>query len=323
MLAELRFAKALGTFATGRNCRRCLVLQAKRLPESSGDRAGGRKRFGPGYLSSQVHRAVGDPDHRWRNALLAGFEFLGLRMGPRGRGRTSVDANTRKRDGPLFGQVRTDRRRQATERPGPAALPVLVRPGVDGRRFLRIEARCTLTSGIDATNLSNVRLLYLAAHGGFAGQAVPLGGGAAVFNLLMAEWAKCAPFRVEAVTPAVIGAGAPTASDIAGFKEREYAQFCDAFREASTRRVLEEDPARVAVLVNDVSEGPDFARLARSGYRMSTIYHVDVVAYIARIYLRGLVAPWTLTRAWRASGSPGRESSRPTDPAAHLRAAGR
>lgn len=151
----------------------------------------------------------------------------------------------------------------------------------------------------------DVRLLYLAAHGGFAGEAVPLGGGAAIFNLLMKEWAGGAPFRVEAVTPAVLGASAPRAREITSFNEREYARFCDDFREAATRRVFEEDPNRVLVLVNDVSEGPDFARIASAGYRISTIYHVDVVAYIARIYLRGLVAPWTLTRAWRGVRAAG------------------
>jgi len=151
----------------------------------------------------------------------------------------------------------------------------------------------------------DIQLLYLAAHGGFAGEAVPLGGGAAICNLLLREWAESAPFRVEAVTPALLGASAPRAREITSFNERDYAQFCCDFREAATRRVLEEDPSRVVVLVNDVSEGPDFERLATAGYRVSTIYHVDVVAYIARIYLRGFVAPWTLTRAWRVVGAAG------------------
>ncbi len=300
MLAELRFAKALGTFATGRTAgavwsfKRSGYLNplvTARAEGSDSDLAAFRAKY---TARSGVLTIGGE------TLSLRALNFWGSEWGLEdGAGRLLMRIHEK-------GMVHFSARYEltedgkATERPGTAALPVLVRPGVDGRRFLRIEARCTLTSGIDATNLSNVRLLYLAAHGGFAGQAVALGGGAAVFNLLMAEWAKCAPFDVEAVTPAVIGAGAPTASDIAGFKEREYAQFCDAFREASTRRVLEEDPGRVAVLVNDVSEGPDFARLARRGYRMSTIYHVDVVAYIARIYLRGHVAPWTLTRAWRA-----------------------
>lgn len=142
------------------------------------------------------------------------------------------------------------------------------------------------------------RVLYLAAHGGFAGQAIPLGGGAAIANLLQAEWALTQPFAVELVGPAVLGAGAPGGRAIVEFNERQYAAFCVAFREAATREALKHDPRETAILVNDISEGPDFQRLHAAGFRMVTVFHVDVVAYIAAIYLRGGVAPATLTRVW-------------------------
>ena len=51
------------------------------------------------------------------------------------------------------------------------------------------------------------------------------------------------------------------------------------------------------VLANDVSEGPDFAALR--DYRIFTIYHVDVVAYVADIYFRGLVRPETTVKWYR------------------------
>ena len=141
-----------------------------------------------------------------------------------------------------------------------------------------------------------LRVLYLAAHGGFAGQAVPLGGGAAVCERLLAEWARTNPFEFELIGPAILGERAPSSRDLVRSSEREYARFCFAFSEAATEEVLRHDPARTAVLVNDVSEGPDFARLAAAGFRIVTIYHVDVVAYVAAIYGRGLVAPSTLVR---------------------------
>ncbi len=144
-----------------------------------------------------------------------------------------------------------------------------------------------------------LRVLFLAAHGGFAGQAVPLGGGAAVCERLLAEWARTKPFEFELIGPAILGARAPSSRDLVRSSEREYARFCFAFSEAATEEVLRHDPARTAVLVNDVSEGPDFARLAAAGFRIVTIYHVDVVAYVAAIYGRGLVAPSTLVR-WHA-----------------------
>ncbi|MBL0161727.1 MAG: glycosyltransferase family 4 protein [Bryobacterales bacterium] len=142
------------------------------------------------------------------------------------------------------------------------------------------------------------RVLYLAAHGGFGGQAIPLGGGAAVANLLQAEWAGTRPFEVELVGPAALGESAPGGREIVTFNEHQYAVFCDAFQAAATSVALQHDPQRTAILVNDISEGPDFERLRDAGFRIVTVYHVDVVAYIAAIYLRGRLRPKTLTRGW-------------------------
>ena len=150
-----------------------------------------------------------------------------------------------------------------------------------------------------------MKVLYLAAHGGFADQNVPLGGGAAIADLLSAEWSRTRPFDLELVTPAILGAAAPSARQLVSFRESEYAAFCDCFRQAATREALRHDPASTVILVNDISEGPDFERLARAGFRIVTIYHVDVVAYIASIYLRGWLRPETLTRFWeRLRGGP-------------------
>lgn len=155
------------------------------------------------------------------------------------------------------------------------------------------------------------KVVYLAAHGGFEPQAAALGGGAAIFNLLTGHWSRHRPFRLEQVTPAILGGAAPSARELSGYGERRYAEFCDAFRRAATERVLQEDPERTAVLVNDVSEGPDFRRLAGAGFRLVTIYHVDVVAYIARIYLRGALRPASLTRGWRALQAAGLAAGAP------------
>jgi len=142
------------------------------------------------------------------------------------------------------------------------------------------------------------RAVYCAAHAGFPAEA-PLGGGAAVARLLEQEWRRTGRSELEMITPAVLGAGAPTGFDLAEFDERRYAAFCRDFSAAATRRILEHDPRTTAVLVNDISEAPDFAALERAGFRIVTIYHVDVVAYIARIYLRGIAGPRTLVSLWR------------------------
>ncbi|MBI5282226.1 MAG: glycosyltransferase family 4 protein [Candidatus Solibacter usitatus] len=153
--------------------------------------------------------------------------------------------------------------------------------------------------------MSARRILYLAAHGGFAGENLPLGGGAAVSELLLEEWGRRG-LEVKLISPAVLGGGAPGGRELVEYNERQYAAFCDAFREASTEEALRHDPATTSILVNDISEGPDFARLRAAGFRVVTIYHVDVVAYIAAIYLRGVVGPAALARTWeglRAMGA--------------------
>jgi len=83
------------------------------------------------------------------------------------------------------------------------------------------------------------------------------------------------------------------------FGEGAYARFCREFERASTAQILRHDPAEAVVLANDVSEGPDFAQLGARGYRVFTIYHVDVVAYVTAIYGRGWLAPETTVRWYR------------------------
>src|ERR1035437_1833603 len=107
---------------------------------------------------------------------------------------------------------------------------------LDYQRFRLLRSTFTpVSSNIDT-------VLYSAAHGGFSGQAVPLGGGAAIANLLTAEWSRSRPFDLKLLGPAILGASAPSARDIVSFNERQYARFCNAFRAASTREVLKHDP---------------------------------------------------------------------------------
>lgn len=142
----------------------------------------------------------------------------------------------------------------------------------------------------------SVTVLYTAAHGGFETLNAPLGGGAAVCDRLVEEWTRTQPFPFRLISPAVLGASAPSGRELVRFGEREYARFSRAFERASTQEILRHDPSEIVVLANDVSEGPDFAALAACGYRIYTIYHVDVVAYVTAMYLRGRVRPETTVR---------------------------
>jgi glycosyltransferase involved in cell wall biosynthesis len=133
-------------------------------------------------------------------------------------------------------------------------------------------------------------ILYTAAHGGFR-EAVPLGGGAAICDLLVEEWSRTKPFEFRLIRPQV------EAREIVRFSERAYAKFSREFERSSTEEILKYDPKTTTVLANDVSEGPDFAALR--DYKIFTIYHVDVVAYVADIYFRGLIRPETTVKLYR------------------------
>jgi len=140
-----------------------------------------------------------------------------------------------------------------------------------------------------------VKVLYTAAHGGFAREHAPLGGGAAVFEMLSAEWTNTQPFPLEVFTPQAVNG-----HDIIGFNTGSYALFSRQFEALSTRAIRSQDPSQTVVLVNDIAEGPNFKSL--QDYRIATIWHVDVVAYIAAIYCRGLLKPETLVRLHQRIG---------------------
>ncbi len=137
-----------------------------------------------------------------------------------------------------------------------------------------------------------LKVLYSAAHGG-NGLGVSIGGGGAIARQLRAAWSTVAPFALEVIAPP------EPPEEIIRYSALEYARFSRRFCRDATRRILSHDPATTRVLVNDISEGPDFAVLARHGYCVFTIWHVDVVAFFARMYLGGWWRPQTLTRALR------------------------
>ena len=136
-------------------------------------------------------------------------------------------------------------------------------------------------------------ILYTAAHGGFR-ESVPLGGGAAICDQLVDEWSRTKPFEFRLIRPQV------AASDIVHFSERQYAKFSRDFERTATLEILKHDPKDTIVLANDVSEGPDFRALR--AYKIFTIYHVDVVAYVSDIYFHGLIRPETTVQWYRRLG---------------------
>ena len=133
-----------------------------------------------------------------------------------------------------------------------------------------------------------VEIVYAAAHAHFP-DTEPLGGGKAVADYLEREhpdWTVLSPRSLKL----------PLSKSPAGMTELQYARFCRQFERAATDAILQRDPHRCVVLANDISEGPDFRQLGEAGHRVATIFHVDVVEYFTKFYLRGVVRPEHLTR---------------------------
>ncbi|MBI4676638.1 MAG: glycosyltransferase family 4 protein [Elusimicrobia bacterium] len=158
-------------------------------------------------------------------------------------------------------------------------------------------------------------LVFIGSHLGYPMEKTPLGGGAMVGLQLVRHWPKDGSFKL-----AVLGSGPePPDKGIdyvqlpkAGphpapvkLSELEYARFSRDFEAGTTEWLLAQrerlPPARTCVMVNDIAEGPDLEKLSCAGYPIVSVWHVDVVDYFNKLYLRNIVRPERLTRVYERS----------------------
>lgn len=155
-------------------------------------------------------------------------------------------------------------------------------------------------------------VVFAGAHLGYDSQKVPIGGGATVGHALVRRWVQTNPFDLLVLgtgplspEPRVAYQRIAVAEEglLTDFSVSRYARMCREFERAVTdflaHLAKEENPKEVVVLHNDIAEAGDFQAIAKMGYRQAAIFHVDVVDYTSRIYLKGLVSAETLTRFWR------------------------
>lgn len=151
-------------------------------------------------------------------------------------------------------------------------------------------------------------LIFAGSHLGYPMDRTPLGGGAMVGLQLVRHWTPDASWRLT-----VLGSGPQEPSAFSEYvrlagvegglvelSELAYARFCRDFEEQTTNWILERadqfKPSETVILVNDISEGPTLRLLTSAGYRIVSIWHVDVVDYFNKLYLRRFFAPENLTR---------------------------
>lgn len=138
----------------------------------------------------------------------------------------------------------------------------------------------------------------------------PLGGGAMVGLQLVRHWPQGGGFETTvlgsgAVAPAPgvrylsFGRQGKNDGPLVGLSELQYARFCRRFEAETTEWLLsharEYPPGNTCVIVNDISEGPTLARLAARGYPVVSLWHVDVVDYFNKLYLRNMIPLHRLT----------------------------
>ncbi|HXS99541.1 MAG TPA: glycosyltransferase family 4 protein [Elusimicrobiota bacterium] len=151
-------------------------------------------------------------------------------------------------------------------------------------------------------------IIFVGSHLGYPMDRTPLGGGAMVGLQLARHWKPDAGWRLV-----VLGSGPEAPAQAAQYVrlaarpdglvelgELAYARFCADFEAETTQWILDRQrefrPMDTAIVVNDISEGPTLGRLTRAGYRVLSIWHVDVVDYFNKLYLRRFLAPERLTR---------------------------
>lgn len=164
------------------------------------------------------------------------------------------------------------------------------------------------------------KIIFIGSHLGYAMERTPLGGGAMVALELVRRWQQAVKeggFELTALGSGKVsphpeadyvrlgGKAGGSDAGLVKLSELQYARFCREFETATTQWVLSRrdrfDPKDTCVIVNDISEGPTLAALAERGYPIVSLWHVDVVDYFNKLYLRGLIKPERLTRLYEGS----------------------
>lgn len=154
------------------------------------------------------------------------------------------------------------------------------------------------------------KIVFVASHLGYPMDKTPLGGGAMVaMHLSRAlglgqgrdfDW-TCLGSGPQPPAPGVsyVSLKPPLfpGESIALLSEFRYARFSRWFEKKSARWILDRPtefpPSGTCVIVNDISEGPELSALAGKGYSILSLWHVDVVDYFNRLYLKNVIpGPW-------------------------------
>ena len=150
--------------------------------------------------------------------------------------------------------------------------------------------------------METLPLVLVGSHIGYPMDRTPLGGGGMVGAELARRWARDPGVSITVFGPGPVppfenGPGArylrvlpEQGVEPVRMSEFQYAGFSRRFERAATDRIRTV-PEPSVVVVNDISESPDLGKVRGRGHRVASIWHVDVVEFFSKLYLRGWVSP--------------------------------
>ncbi len=155
------------------------------------------------------------------------------------------------------------------------------------------------------------KIVFVAAHLGYPMDKTPLGGGAMVgvhLSQILGKQNQDFDFVCLGSGPEPPSAQVSYAAlkpplfpgeHISLLSEFRYARFSRWFEKKSAGWILDRasefTPQNTCIIVNDISESPDIAALSRRGYPILSLWHVDVVDYFNRLYLKEIIPGRWLT----------------------------
>jgi glycosyltransferase involved in cell wall biosynthesis len=157
------------------------------------------------------------------------------------------------------------------------------------------------------------KVVFIGSHLGYPMDKTPLGGGAMVGLELLRHWPVLPGVEIVALgsgpqTPRAefryVQAAAQERA-LESLSELDYADFCRKFEAETTAwlmsRQAEFPPKQTVVIVNDISEGPTLKTLTQAGYPVVSLWHVDVVDYFNKLYLKQLIPVHALAKVYEAA----------------------
>lgn len=158
------------------------------------------------------------------------------------------------------------------------------------------------------------KIFLIGATAGISTSQGPVGGGVRIFEQLretiplfssqklitlsahpqfsrnLATWGEEIHIAVDILKPF------SSSEAIIHLSEIQYSRFALQFEKEVTRFLLQEAEQGDILLINDISEGPHFQKLAQAGFVVVPLFHIAVAEFFCKLYLKNFFSAPTLVK---------------------------